>query len=170
MASREGDHPIVFHRDPDAVMGAKGYTDFYYLPMGHIRVYSFPEFDNASNMAKKDNGYANEDIFQAAAFQWTWNTFPELRRLFFHPKNEGNKNIVTAIQDRGKGVVPGVADFIFFEPRFAVELKQPGKTQNEDQLKFEAKCKERNIPYYLVEYMEDYQRIVTAEIDKIKWW
>lgn len=163
-------------------MGDKGYTDFYYPPIGHIRVHSFPEFDNARTMAKEGNGYANEDQFQGAAAMWMWNTFPELRRTWMHPANEREipspkkdmaaykKAMIKVKQDEAKGMLIGATDFVFLCPMFVIELKQPGGTLSEAQIKVKEACERCKIPWYLCEYMEDFQRIVNLHVDKIKWW
>jgi len=122
--------------------------------MTHISAYSF----------------ASEKQLQAHCFQWTWNMYPELRRLFFKVNNDGEKNIVAAVQDRGLGIVRGIPDLVFMVPAMGIELKMPGKKQTEDQIKVEVKWKSRQIPYYLVFTVEQYQEIVIREVDKIKWW
>lgn len=114
----------------------------------------------------KPNGYNSEDHFLCEAFKWTWNTFPDFRRTFFHPANERKVitkgDMIKLKQDEAKGMLPGVSDIVFLSPVFTTELKQPGKKQTVDQIKFQAACEKHGIPYYLVEYMEDFQSIVKS--------
>lgn len=124
----------------------------------------------------RDNGFANEDIFQAKAFEWTWNhkEWEPLRRTYLHPANErevsSKKHLVKLKQDEAKGMVPGAYDFIFMMPSFAIELKQPGESLNKNQIKFKAALDACKIPNYVCFYMEDFQEIVEREVAKIKWW
>lgn len=115
-------------------------------------------------MGRLDNGFASEDAFQAAAAMWTWNTFPDKRRTWTHPANERKvytkKDVIKLKQDEAKGMLIGAADFWFLSPAFCVELKQPGKKQRDDQIKCEEACKANGVPYYLLEYMDDFQRVV----------
>lgn len=130
----------------------------------------------------KSNGYSSEDAFQAAATMWLWNKYPILRRTWTHPANEREipnktkdpvgykKAIIKLKQDQAKGMLIGAADFWLMVPLMCIELKQPGEKQTAAQIECEEACKRCNIPYHLVEYMEDFQRIVTDAVEKIKWW
>jgi hypothetical protein len=53
--------------------------------------------------------------------------YPEKSGQLFHVSNERN-NKIQAFKARSIGIVPGVADFLFFSKKFnvATELKQPG--------------------------------------------
>ena len=53
--------------------------------------------------------------------------YPEKSGQLFHISNERN-NVIQAYKARSIGIIPGVADFLFFSKDFnvATELKQPG--------------------------------------------
>lgn len=55
-----------------------------------------------------------EDQFQAELFQWTWNTFPQTRRLLFAVPNGGFRSPGQVKLLQATGVISGVADLIFF--------------------------------------------------------
>lgn len=108
-----------------------------------------------------------EDKFQAAAFQWTWNTYPELRLTFFRVKNEGKKNIKVAMKDKSMGIIAGIPDLVFMTPRMGVELKVKGGRQLPSQEKVEYAWGANEIEYYIVWTMDEYQELVRR---KVKQW
>ncbi len=103
-----------------------------------------------------------------------WNTYPEFRRLCFHPNNEGQKNPVQASQDRAKGVVAGVSDYIILIPRgkyhyCCLEFKLPNQKQRPEQIQFEDKVREAGGFYRVVfsheeawDLFENYLRLSNA--------
>lgn len=113
------------------------------------------------------NGFDSEDLFQAAAFQWTWNEFPAFRRTFFHVPNEGKKNIIIAKKDEAKGLLSGVYDIVFMVPGFVTELKQPGNDLSENQKKFKVAMDKFGVPTYTCWYMDAFQEIVRKEFAKV---
>lgn len=75
---------------------------------------------------------------QTRIFQWAWNSYPELRTLFFHVPNGGKRNKVEAVQLKASGVVPGIPDLILTHPQkpaLGVELKTPTGEQSPEQIK-----------------------------------
>ena len=84
-----------------------------------------------------------------------WNRFPEHRRKCFHPNNEGKKTPMQATQDRTKGVVAGVSDYICLIPRngypfLCLEFKLPGQKQREEQIHFQRQVESEGGLYVLV--------------------
>lgn len=108
----------------------------------------------------------SEAQLQAECFMWTWNTYPHLRRLFFHPHNEGRKTVKKAVMDRSGGVVPGIPDFVFLSPPMGIEFKIPGEKQNEDQKKVEEVWVKAGIPYHVVMSVEQYIDIIDGVYGK----
>jgi hypothetical protein len=51
-----------------------------------------------------------EDQLQAKCWQWGWNTFPQVRRIFWAVPNGGDRNMVTAVKLQATGVIPGPHD------------------------------------------------------------
>ena len=72
----------------------------------------------------------SEDKLQADAFQWFYNSFPNLRRLLYHVPNGEKRDPITANLLKAKGVVPGIPDLVFHYRRrtYFIELKKPDGT------------------------------------------
>lgn len=115
-----------------------------------------------------DQPYPNGTIFQADAFSWTWNTFPELRRLFFKVHNEGKKGMIRAMQDRSMGIVPGIPDIVFMHPRMGIELKSINDKQNADQKKVQETWTAAGVKYFVARTMGEYKEIVNRELNAIQ--
>lgn len=116
---------------------------------------------------KESNGFLSEDHFQIEAHGWAWKGFPELRRTWHHAANEGEKNVVKQNRDFSKGLVPGVYDFVFQCPSFVIELKQPGKWLNDNQVKYQAAMRRNNVPEYVCYFMEEFQAVVSEHFAKL---
>lgn len=111
--------------------------------------------------------YTNERVFQSDAFTWTWNQFPELRRLFFKVHNEGQKGIAQAMADRSMGLVPGIPDIVFVRPLMGIELKIEGGTLSKDQKKVHQDWNNAGINVFVAWNMEQYQNIVIRELERL---
>lgn len=129
--------------------------------------YSTPYGPETYPGKKNGNGFLSEDHFQIEAFQWVWKGYVPMRRTFFHPANEGDKNVVKANRDFSKGMLAGAYDFIFLAPSFVIELKQPGYWLNANQQKFQAAMRANGIPEYVCYYMEEFQTIVSEQFRKL---
>lgn len=70
---------------------------------------------------------AKEEKFQSEVAVKFSQDCPEKSGQLFHVSNE-RSNIIQAFKARSIGIIPGVADFLFFSKDFnvATELKQPG--------------------------------------------
>jgi len=51
-----------------------------------------------------------EDQFQSQCWQWAWNTYPLVRRVFWAVPNGGDRDIKTATTLQATGVLSGVHD------------------------------------------------------------
>lgn len=58
-----------------------------------------------------------ESGLQAACHTWFHNSYPALRGLGFMIHNDGAKNAIQASQDKGRGLVPGIPDWLLCVPR-----------------------------------------------------
>ena len=104
----------------------------------------------------------SEDKLQAECFQWAWNNFPELRKLFFAVPNEtGKKNPIQQARAKAMGLVAGVADLVFVggkKPILFVEMKLPSGSQSPEQKVFEKKVSERGLDYILIRDFETFKK------------
>jgi hypothetical protein len=126
-----------------------------------------------------------EDKLQSECFQWTWNTFPDTRRLLFHVPNERDTGIpswikkllkehfplaleflirksnpkIQGMRNKSIGVVSGVADLIFLwhGKTFAFELKVGTNKQSENQKLWEMTATPHIEKYYLITNFEDFK-------------
>lgn len=73
-----------------------------------------------------------EDSHQVDCVAWLRHHYPHI--LFFHPVNEGQKTITSALRDEQAGLLKGVSDFIILiginapYPFAAIELKRVNKS------------------------------------------
>lgn len=103
----------------------------------------------------------SEAAFQQQTRIWFHNTFPELRGLLFHVRNNSESS-----RD-GKywkelGVVPGVSDWIFlFKGKcHCIELKTIYGSQSQEQIEWQHKVNAQGIDYYLVNSMEGFKSLM----------
>lgn len=101
-------------------------------------------------MLKKSN--KSEDRILSDFHLWMWETYPDLRRLCFHPNNEANLGPLVGAMNKAKGVVAGVADYVMLVPRsgfhgLCIEFKVLGGAQSDKQQDFEAKVKGQGYRY-----------------------
>jgi hypothetical protein len=94
----------------------------------------------------------SEDRILSDFHLWMWESFPDLRRLCFHPNNEANLGPLVGAMNKAKGVVAGVADYIMLVPRsgfhgLCIEFKVPGGTQQPHQITFMEKVREQGYRY-----------------------
>ena len=101
-------------------------------------------------MLKKSN--KSEDRILSDFHLWMWETYPELRRLCFHPNNEANLGPLVGAMNKAKGVVAGVADYIMLVPNqtshgLCIEFKVPGGVQHPHQITFMERVREQGFMY-----------------------
>jgi len=115
-----------------------------------------------------------EDALQAQVVKYLRYTLPP-HWAVHHSPNEEASEVVRKIQ-AGKGVLPGFADVIILGEKdvgkltplwvpysWLIELKDKGRTQSEEQISFEDKCKRLGYPYGLATSLEEVRQLV------IKW-
>lgn len=67
----------------------------------------------------------SEIQLQAAAFQYSWNTYPLTRLCIFHVPNGGSRNAIEGMQLKASGVIAGVPDIlmVWLGKTYAFEFK-----------------------------------------------
>lgn len=99
---------------------------------------------------------------------WLWNTKPWMRRLAYHPLNEGGVN---PMQNLAKGVVSGAPDYCIDIPSeqyhgLRLEFKLPGKTQSANQKDCGEKLKRMGYAYHVVFSEEEARKITELYLQK----
>lgn len=108
----------------------------------------------------------SEDQLQAACFKWFDNTYPEYRGTLFAVPNGGSRDKREANKLKATGVVAGVSDMIWVLPVNVefIEMKLPGKTQQENQKEFERKVKYLGHNYTVIFSLWNFQNFVKSKI------
>ncbi len=110
--------------------------------------------------------YKREDQLQQDCYLWFHNEFHAERRMLFHVDNN-SWNAVIGAKKKSLGVIPGPSDFVFITHGGAVvfiEMKLPKQPQSEEQLDFMRKVQKRGHLYFIVEYREQFKKLVTKLI------
>lgn len=110
-----------------------------------------------------------EGKIQAECFQWFYNSFPHLRGLLYHVPNGEKRDKITASLLKAKGVVAGVPDLCFhFRARtYFIEMKKPGGALSESQVKIHEQLDRQGFIVWIVETLEDFQRLLISIIGDI---
>jgi hypothetical protein len=85
---------------------------------------------------------------------------------WFHVPNElGRNTVIYGIIQKAKGVVSGVADYIFLRANnpIAIEIKAGKGKQSDNQIAFQKWCEISGIKYYLCNNKEDFFAILYNE-------
>ncbi len=116
--------------------------------------------------------FDTEDQMNAWCFQWAWNERPQTRRLLFHVPNEvatsGKRGMIQRVQNKAKGVVAGIADFVFLWNRCGVmfEGKMLNGSQSDDQIKVQACCQMHHVPYHIYRTPLEFQQLIDFYINQ----
>lgn len=115
-----------------------------------------------SHTESKSSGYANEDQFQAACFEWAWNYLPQTRRLLWHVPNGGARNAKEASKLKAMGVVPGVFDLhlLWHGVLWVIELKVGLNSQSNEQIKWGEAVRAHGAQTYEIRDLEQFQQIM----------
>lgn len=106
--------------------------------------------------------FATEQQFQAEFVLWFSQEFPSERRML-HCNMNNSWDKIEGNKAKAMGVTRGVSDLELLckaGVTWYIELKLPGKTQSEDQIKFMNKALERGHKYILFEYIEDLKEFI----------
>lgn len=112
--------------------------------------------------------FKTEEQLQAACFQWFDKTYPQYRKTLFAVPNGGLRDKRTANTLKATGVVAGVSDLIWVLPVNVefIELKLPGKVQQEEQLKFEAKVTKLGHKYTIIYSLRRFREFINFKIQE----
>lgn len=109
----------------------------------------------------------SEGRLQQEIFTKHWNQYPDQRRLLF-AVNNNSINRVKGAQMKSIGVVSGVSDLIFINPRTGsvqfLEIKLEKGRQSDNQIDFEQKVIRLGYKYYLIRSIEDFNKATTLNI------
>ena len=95
-------------------------------------------------------------------FIWHHNTYPDKRGLFFKIKNDGLKNLRTAISDKATGLIPGVADTCLIHKGKAVflEFKTEIGKQSPAQKEWEQKIIYNGGFYCIIKSLDEFKNLI----------
>jgi hypothetical protein len=115
-----------------------------------------------------DQAFNSEDQLQAHCFQWTWNEFPDTRRLFFSVPNGGTRNKIEAAKFKATGLIAGVADMILLwkAKTYFFEFKFENGKQSQSQKEFQYNVTNQGFDYYLVKDADEFKIIFTKIVTK----
>ncbi|MFA7616926.1 MAG: VRR-NUC domain-containing protein [Weeksellaceae bacterium] len=104
----------------------------------------------------------SEDKLQAQFFQYTWNTYPQLRRCMWAVPNGGYRNIQEAVKLKATGVIPGVWDIhVFYKGKFyIIETKVGRNTLSKDQIRWRDLMEAQGAVSFVYYSMEEGKRII----------
>lgn len=104
----------------------------------------------------------SEARLQQEIFTKHWNQYKGERRLLF-AVNNNSFNAIKGAQMKSIGVVAGVSDMIYINPRKGavqfIELKIPGGRQSKEQIEFEGKVKALGFSYDIAKSVEEFNQI-----------
>lgn len=109
------------------------------------------------------------DRLQQECFNYLWNTYPQTRKLCFHPMNEikpypgesKESHIKRIMRAKSIGVVKGVLDLIFYWRVLHVfDIKMPGDSLSPDQLEFIAQVLKQGGTFTEINVFEDFKQAV----------
>jgi len=102
----------------------------------------------------------SEAAFQQECVIWFHNTYPSLRGLLFHVRNNSSNKREGAYW-KALGVMPGVSDLIFLYGCKAhlIELKTPTGSQSDEQIAWEQKVYEQGVDYYVINSIAKFKNL-----------
>lgn len=104
----------------------------------------------------------SEAKIQQEIFVWHWNNYPKERKLLFMVHNEASSRIRGA-RLKGQGMVAGVSDMIYLNPRkitaILMEVKNEKGRQSDSQNDWEELVTSFGFEYYVVRSVEDAKKV-----------
>ena len=108
-----------------------------------------------------------EGRLQQNIFTKHWNQYPEERRLLF-AINNNSVNRIKGAQMKSIGVVKGVSDMIYINPRTQttqfLELKLPNGRQKPEQIEFQQKVEKLGFEYHIIKTIEKFNKVTGLQI------
>lgn len=114
--------------------------------------------------ARRPAGAGSEKALHMACKQWLDKAGFSRPLLIFHVANERKGGIGAAMHFKRMGVLPGVADWLAFQPgrAVAIELKNEAGKQDADQKKFQRQWEAAGNAYYVVRTLAEFQAIING--------
>jgi hypothetical protein len=107
-------------------------------------------------------GGISEERLQQIIFTFHWNNYPEERKLLFMVHNSP-KNKIDGARLKAKGMVSGVSDLIYLNPRKGkpqfIEVKTDLGLQSESQISWEGKVVAEGYEYHLVRSLKEAKEV-----------
>ncbi len=109
----------------------------------------------------------SEAAFQQSCRIWFHNTYPALRGLLFHVRNNAH-NARDGQYWKELGVVAGVSDFIFLYRGkvHCIELKTLYGSQSDEQIDWEKLVTKQGIDYYVINTKEKFINLINKIINE----
>lgn len=107
-----------------------------------------------------------EGRLQQEIFTKHWNQYPEERRLLF-AVNNNSVNRIKGAQMKSIGVVSGVSDLIYLNPRRGLqflELKLPKGRQSPNQIEFQYKVERLGYEYHIIKTLEEFNKVTGLKL------
>ena len=102
-----------------------------------------------------------EGRLQQTIFTRHWNQHPKERRMLF-AINNNSVNRIKGAQMKSIGVVSGVSDMIYLNPRTGqpqfLELKLPHGRQSPNQIEFQSIVESMGFEYHIIKTIEDFNK------------
>jgi hypothetical protein len=112
----------------------------------------------------EQNVFTNEDLLQAACFQWSWNFKPETRRCIWHIPNGKKRTIAEACMLQAMGVIAGVHDLHFYwrSRLYILELKVGTNTLSPAQRKWKEAMEAQGAMFFEIRTLNSFKNAVNA--------
>lgn len=108
----------------------------------------------------------SEDRIQQIIFTSHWNEFPKERKLLFMVHNNP-KNKIDGARLKSKGLVSGVSDLIYLNPRTGkpmfFEVKTETGNQSDAQIEWESLISGLGFDYFLIRNYKDFKKFAGLE-------
>ena len=107
-----------------------------------------------------------ENNIQADIYKWYTNTYclknHSPRNIIFSVPNGSNRSIQEAMMLKATGLLAGVSDLILVHNGrvIFIEVKQPTKKQQPNQIEFEQRVKAQGFEYFVVYSLKDIKSIL----------
>ena len=109
--------------------------------------------------------FQSEARIQAEAYQWAYNTYPELRGLIFSVPNGGTRNMREAQLLKATGTTAGVPDMLCLYRRpVGIEFKTATGIVSPAQVRIHEIWRRNGIEVYVVRSVDEFKKIIEGII------
>jgi hypothetical protein len=105
--------------------------------------------------------HETEEALQADCYIWAHNTIPEIRGLLCYNLNNSPNKRAASI-NKGMGLQPGRSDMVLYWKgnAYMIEMKLPGKNQQEPQKVWELKVRSHGFEYYVIKSLDEFKELI----------